>query len=60
MIEISAKNERKDGFELSIHVEGNGSKIASELVAIFDYFYKSAPELFERALLASKYTEDHT
>ena len=60
MIEITATNEQKDGFETSVHIEGEGYIVAQQLTAIFDRIYEAAPKLFETALVLSQYTEDHT
>lgn len=60
MIEIKTHNERKSGFDLEIHIEGEGNIVVSELISIFDRIYEGSPRLFEMALLDCKYTEDHT
>lgn len=60
MIEIKTSNEKKDGFELLVHIEGDGLTVYSQLVSILDRIYENNPKLFETALLYSKYTEDHT
>lgn len=60
MIEISAKNENVTGFDLTVHMEGKAVLLIDECVAIFDNIYRHAPEVFEKALLLSQYTEDHT
>lgn len=60
MIEIKTHNESKDGFELELHIEGEGKVVVPELISIFDRIYEGSPRLFEMALLDCKYTEDHT
>ena len=60
MIKIQTHNETKDGFDLEIHVEGEGNVVVPELISIFDRIYEGSPYLFEMALLDCKYTEDHT
>ena len=60
MIEITATNEQKDGFETSVHIEGDGYIVPQQLTTIFDIIYEAAPKLFEAALVMSQYTEDHT
>ena len=60
MIKISTSNERETGFDLEVEIKGSGGYVAEELTVILDHCYKYFPELFEFALLHSKYTEDHT
>ena len=60
MIEIKTSNEKKDGFELSVHIEGDGIAVCSQLISIFNRIYENNPKLFETALVLSKYTKDHT
>lgn len=60
MISIKTKNETSEGFDLETRIEGNGLVILNQLVSIFDKLYEASPELFEKALLHSQYTEDHT
>lgn len=60
MIKIQTHNENKAGFDLEIHIEGEGAVVVPELISIFDRIYEGSPRLFEMALLDCKYTEDHT
>ena len=60
MIKLIAHNKEKDGFETEVHIEGDGAVVVQQLATIFDGIYEAAPQLFELALLYSKYTEDHT
>lgn len=60
MIRLIANNEREDGFESEVQIEGEGYIVAQQLTSIFDRIYEYAPKLFEAALVMSKYTEDHT
>lgn len=60
MIKIQTHNETKDGFDLEIHIEGDGKIVVPELTTIFDRIYEGSPLLFEMALVESKYTKDHT
>lgn len=60
MIKLIAHNEQEDGFETEVHIEGDGNVVIQQLTCILDRIYEAAPQLFELALVASKYTEDHT
>lgn len=60
MIRIETKNEDKEGFDLETRIEGNGLVVMLQMGSILDKLYEASPELFEKALLHSKYTEDHT
>ena len=60
MIEIKASKERADGFQLLVHIEGDGLTVVSQLSSVFDKIYEKHPKLFELALLYSQYTKDHT
>ena len=60
MIKIETKNETAEGFDLETRIEGNGLIVVQQLVCILDKLYEASPELFEKALLLSQYTEDHT
>lgn len=60
MIRIETKNETSEGFDLETRIEGNGLVIVQQLVSILDKIYEASPELFEKALVLSQYTEDHT
>lgn len=60
MIEIKTLTEYDDGFDLQLHIEGDGAVVASQLVSIFNRIYEYAPLLFEAALINCQYTEDHT
>ena len=60
MIEIKTYNENDHGYQLSIHVDGDGVTIVQQLTSIFDRIYEESPTLFQTALVMSKYTEDHT
>ena len=60
MIKIQTHNETKDGFDLEIHIEGDGKIVVPQLISIFDRIYEGSPRLFELALIDCKYPEDHT
>lgn len=60
MITLKTRNESKNGFDLEIHIEGDGATVASQLTDIFDKIYEASPKLFETALVISQYTKDHT
>lgn len=60
MIRIEVKNETAEGFDLETRIEGNGLIVMQQITSILDKLYEAAPELFEKALLLSQYTEDHT
>lgn len=60
MIEIKTYNENKDGFQMLVHIEGEGLTVVQQLSSIFDKIYEQHPKLFEVALLYSQYTDDHT
>lgn len=60
MIRIETKNEDNKGFDLETCIEGNGLVVLHQMVSILDKLYEVSPELFEKALLLSQYTEDHT
>ena len=60
MINIKTHTEYEDGFDLELHIEGDGAVVANQLVSIFNRIYENAPLLFETALINCQYTEDHT
>lgn len=60
MIRIETKNESLAGFDIEIHVEGNGLIVVQQMASALDRLYEAAPNLFEKALLLSQYTKDHT
>lgn len=60
MIKIETKNETREGFDLETFIEGNGLIVVQQLTSILDKLYEASPDLFEKALLLSQYTEDHT
>lgn len=60
MINIKTFNETDIGFDMEIHIEGDGNVVIPELISIFDRIYEASPMLFEAALVECKYTEDHT
>ena len=60
MIKIQALNETDEGFDMEIHIEGDGTVVVPELLSVFDRIYEASPMLFEVALVDCKYTEDHT
>ena len=60
MIKIEIKNETSEGFDIETCIEGNGLIVMQQIASILNRLYEAAPELFEKALLLSKYTEDHT
>lgn len=60
MINIKAHNETEKSFDLEVELEGTKGVLTVELVATFDDIYNTNPELFERAILLSKFTKDHT
>jgi hypothetical protein len=60
MIRIETKNETSEGFDIETHIEGNGLIIVQQMASMLDRLYEASPDLFEKALLLSKYTKDHT
>lgn len=60
MIRIETKNETPEGFDIETKIEGRGILIMQEMSSILDRLYEASPLLFEKALLLSKYTKDHT
>lgn len=64
MINIQTTAEDSNGKKVSwgtkIVIEGDSELCTHQLACIFNGIYEKAPELFEMALLESKYTEDHT
>ena len=60
MIRIETKNETSEGFDIETRIEGNGLIVVQQMASILDRLYEAAPELFEKALLLSQYTKDHT
>lgn len=60
MIKIETINETSEGFDLEVHIEGKVIILVQQAASILDRIYEANPELFEKALLLSKYTKDHT
>ena len=60
MINIKAYNETTESFDLEVEIKGTQGVLTVELLAVFDDIYSTNPKLFEKALLFSKYTKDHT
>lgn len=60
MIKIEIKNETSEGYDIETRIEGNGLIIVQQMASILDRLYEASPDLFEKALLLSKYTKDHT
>lgn len=60
MIKLLAHNEQNNSFDTEVHIEGEGGLVIKELTSIFNGIYEASPFLFERALVDSNYTEDHT
>ena len=60
MIKIEAKNETSESFDLEVDIRGTQGVLTAELTAVFDDIYNTNPKLFEKALVFSKYTRDHT
>lgn len=60
MIRIETKNETPEGFDIETRIEGNGLIVVQQMASILDRLYEASPDLFEKALLLSKYTKDHT
>ena len=60
MINIKTLTEYENGFDLEIHIEGDGKIVIPELTTIFDRIYEASPLLFETALVNCQYTTDHT
>lgn len=60
MIKVETKNETSEGFDIETLIEGKGIIVAQQMASILDRLYEAAPDLFETALLLSKYTKDHT
>lgn len=64
MIRIATVKEETKDSKMSwgtvISIEGDSELCTHQLIAIFNGIYEKAPELFETALVKSKYAEDHT
>jgi hypothetical protein len=60
MIKIETKNETSKGFDIETRIEGNGLIVVQQMASILDRLYEASPDLFEKALLLSQYTKDHT
>lgn len=60
MIKIETKNETPEGYDIETRIEGNGLIIVQQMASILDRLYEASPDLFEKALLLSRYTKDHT
>lgn len=60
MIRIEIKNETSEGYDIETRIEGRGIAVMQQMASILDKLYEASPLLFEKALLLSKYTEDHT
>lgn len=60
MIRIEIKNETSEGFDIEARIEGRGIALILQMVSILDKLYEASPLLFEKALLLSQYTKDHT
>lgn len=60
MIKIEIKNETSEGYDIETFIEGKGILVMQEMASILDRLYEASPFLFEKALLLSKYTKDHT
>ncbi len=60
MIKIETKNENKFSYDLEVHISGPKTVCCQQITTIFDDLYHTDPELFENALLLSKYAKDHT
>lgn len=60
MINIKADNETEKSFDLEVEMKGTQGVLTVELIATFDDIYKTNPDIFEKALLHSQYTKDHT
>lgn len=60
MIKIETKNETSEGFDIETRIEGNGFEVMQQMASILDKLYEASPDLFEKALLLSQYTEDNT
>ena len=60
MIRIETKNETSEGFDIETRIEGTGLIVVQQMASIFDRLYEASPKLFEKALLLSQYTKEHT
>lgn len=60
MIRIETKNETSEGFGLETRIQGNRLEVLNQMASILDKMYEASPDLFEKALLHSQYTKDHT
>lgn len=60
MIKIEIKNETSEGYDIETRIEGNGLIIVQQMASILDRLYEASPDLFEKALLLSRYAKDHT
>lgn len=59
MISIKTTNETPEGYDIETRIEGNGLIIVQQMASVIDRLYEAQPDLFEKALLLSRYTEDH-
>lgn len=60
MIKLIADREDGEGYMTEVHIEGEMFLVIQQLTSIIDRIYEKSPELFEMALLRSKYTDDVT
>mgnify|MGYP003312838161 CR=1 FL=1 len=60
MIKIETTNETAEGYYIKTRIEGTGFEVLHQMTAVLDKMYDGFPELFEMALVHSKYAEDHT
>lgn len=60
MIKIETFNEDDNSFQIEMLLKGEAEQVTQQLISVFNRLYENCPELFELALLESKYTEDHT
>lgn len=60
MIKIEIKNENSQGYDLETHVSGSKFQVLHQMTSVLDDLYKSNHDIFEMALVHSKYAEDHT
>lgn len=60
MLRIETKNETPDGYDIETQIVGHGPLVIQQMSSVLDRMYEAFPELFERALLLSKYAKDHT
>ena len=60
MIKIQTINETAEGYDIETTIGGTGFEVLHQMTTVLDKMYAGFPELFEMALVHSKWAEDHT